>query len=104
MTAEQRTPGPWKVLGGNTIGTSYRPIATIDRGFTGDDKMDAETRANAAFIVMACNAHDDLLAACEALVMFSFSFDTRDQANGAYRGEVRNLQKQAIAAIAKATK
>lgn len=39
-------------------------------------------------------------AALEAVANFRFSFDKRDQENGAYRDEVRALKKNAIAALA----
>lgn len=61
-----RTPGPWAVqpldtYGGPgltiTGGADEVLVATIGLPF------DAEDSANFAFIVTACNAHDDLVAA-----------------------------------------
>ena len=70
MTEEQRTPGPW------IIGEQSGAILAKNAPPYGNAKFIAETvnrktalgRANAAFIVKACNAHDELVAACEALL------------------------------------
>jgi hypothetical protein len=45
-----------------------------------------------------------LRAVVERLVKFRFSFDPRDQSNGAYREEVRRLQRDAAAAQAKVSR
>jgi hypothetical protein len=79
------TPGPWSVedrraasLKNVRIVSGQVPIAEVSHvhqrdylgTFDGDhasaDQLDAIGLANAAFIVRACNAHEDLLAACEA--------------------------------------
>jgi hypothetical protein len=64
------TPTPWVALPtafneGFTISAQPSPVL---RGFTKQiafvgDKADEETKANAAFIVKAVNAHDELVAA-----------------------------------------
>jgi hypothetical protein len=73
----QRTPGPWYV---HTSADNYhvpvivsregRPVANDGNVLTLIVKFRAYNRyerANAAFIVRACNAHDDLLAALRSI-------------------------------------
>ena len=75
----EHTPLPWKKCGGAT--PQYMAIHSVDGYIVfgmADGMIDREnghpiltpdfvTQANnAAFIVRACNCHDDLLAACEA--------------------------------------
>lgn len=71
------TPRPWICLGlGDgredepiySSDTQQRPVATAHHW----DDYDWNALANAAFIVRACNAHDDLLAACKALVALDY--------------------------------
>lgn len=50
-----------------------RIICKMDR--VGQKPRDPESEANAAFIVRACNAHDDLLAACKAALADRFGAD-----------------------------
>ena len=58
-----RTAGPWEVKGRYVFGNNgNRTVA--DCGSNGSYEL---TEANAAFIVQACNAHDDLVAALRAL-------------------------------------
>lgn len=82
-TTAKHTRTPWKVLPdthkiGGHPNHLFRFIATAN--WTEDDGDFSTTgeiiakltdsqniAANASFIVRACNAHDDLLAACEAL-------------------------------------
>ena len=63
MTTEQatRTPGPWKTEGAQVLSDQCLYPVAICEGGTPD-----EGEANAAFIVRACNAHDDQVAALEA--------------------------------------
>jgi hypothetical protein len=70
----KHTPGPWQArqngkiitIDGDVNGSYYYGIAQInargdcDKGIP--SKLD---RANAEFIVRACNSHDDLLEACK---------------------------------------
>lgn len=87
---KKHTPLPWVCQGnivtkdGNTIARTpaYRPA-------------DEET-ANAAFIVRACNAHDDLVAVVEKLTRL---FAPRTEMSLHLKIEVWN---EAIAALAKA--
>ena len=58
---------------------------------------EAERRAEIAERKAA--AAEELAEACRAVVAFRFSFDKRNQDNGAYRDEVRGLQRSAKAAL-----
>lgn len=61
----ERTPGPWATnLTGDSIYQDIgagRTIATV----SGDGHQNYQRKANAALIVTACNAHDDLVKALE---------------------------------------
>lgn len=63
-----RTPSPWKIddcdFGNIVAGTRF--IARLGDEFDLDDQAEAD----AAFVVRACNAHDDLLAAAEEALEF----------------------------------
>lgn len=61
--------GTWRILRGSI------PVAIIE---TQDDPEEEERHA--AFIVRACNAHDALVAACEALIR------TIDATGGVFTG------------------
>lgn len=74
----QHTPGPWRAgqtSSGAFIEVTYtteqgvvEPIATCHQiSLPRSSDQRAQAKANAEFIVRACNAHDDLLAALEAL-------------------------------------
>ena len=75
-TAGPGTPLPWRLSepwgapnGGYTLEAVNAPgyIADVYAGHHPDDGVDADAgAANGAYIVRACNAHADLLAACEA--------------------------------------
>lgn len=104
----KHTPGPWRVsddeLGfgpydilADNRGWPNLGIATVVSGRFADHKLGTvglpaeECRANAEFIVRACNAHDDLLEVLLAL------YELRGQIN--YDSAI---WKDAIAAIQKA--
>ena len=64
----KRTPGKWWAERGNGTSSIHAP----DMGDRPFDDLIAFTyhehaAANAAFIVQACNSHDALVAACEAV-------------------------------------
>lgn len=69
MSDEQHTPTPWEVSG--DAGDYIRPagIRTAPLAMTLDSCTYGPIiyRANAEFIVNACNCHDELVAACEAI-------------------------------------
>ncbi len=62
----KHTPGPWTVSVGKKSRIMAREIILAE---CWDEvygpETQAESEANAAFIVRACNAHEDLLNACE---------------------------------------
>lgn len=71
----KHTPGPWKVskLDGRTInGKAYRNRAgnLVTPAIASIKERTGETEANAAFIVQACNCHDELVAALKMLIRF----------------------------------
>jgi len=65
----KRTPGPW-FLEDDCIRAKTSDSGTVSvavcRGW--DTRWEKEQKANAEFIVRACNAHDDLLAALEGFL------------------------------------
>lgn len=76
---QQHTPTPWTLKQGREIihefktkddayngGSSEWLVATVKEH--GDPTMSAEDRANAAFIVKACNHHAELVDALENLL------------------------------------
>ena len=75
---DKRTPGPWTVANnGFALGIlkyddegNYTVLARIPSYFVSDVEM----KANAEFIVRACNSHDELLTACEATAAWFSKF------------------------------
>ena len=51
------------------------------------------------YAARAINMHEKLVAFCSRIASFGFSFDSRDQANGAYRDAVRWLVRDADALL-----
>ena len=81
MSKAKHTPLPWKLwpAAKGDDGGSGRPMITDESGAAGvaqfiqrireyDRLYPKEAAANAEFVVRACNAHYDLLAACKAMV------------------------------------
>lgn len=106
------TPTPWWTLPTPTpgaapeiMGAGWRGGRRIAKVLYDRGSEDPEVHDNAAFIVTACNAHDDLLAACKALPLDAFpermgdcdAADFKDHA-GAFFAAMR----AARAALAKA--
>jgi hypothetical protein len=113
----EHTPIPWRICPDEdnpeqtlivTAESDPWVIAEMARGCDHYEKYSdiaqPEDDANAHFIVLACNLHDEMRRVLKELASFSFSFDPRDQANGAYRDAVRQLQRTARAVLAKAEK
>ncbi len=95
-TKTTHTPLPWEVgerIGDGSPVVTYqaRDIATVEN-YYGDGE------ANAELIVRAVNAHDDLLAACKALMK---QIEDHDPA-GCIEGKPYDRLAQARAAIRKA--
>jgi len=79
----KHTPIPWDWTGA-TIHTksgvddpALRIARVFDESHTDAVKNHEEANANAAFIVQACNAHDELLAACEDFVYAIEGYEKR---------------------------
>ena len=92
MTA-QRTPGPWLTREAFASHPTWHVL-----GPTGGCVASLARESNAAFIVRACNAHDDLLAALDVIAHAA-------EVGGISAGERKGLAmaaKIALAAIAKA--
>lgn len=105
------TPTPWTSGFGSTREGSYADIYTlpsaairaqgvrsvaIAKCHVHADKSDLESQiANAAFIVRACNAHDDLVALAQRIEKLSSSPLQRDYVPA-------EIQQMARAALAKA--
>ena len=80
MEKDLRTPGPWHVISDRARSVTLGLPTVVSIG-TDPDNLDgfdvpvrnkpngySEAKANAAFIVRACNSHDALVKALEALV------------------------------------
>lgn len=65
----QHTPTPWNVLSPKGTLCAWRIVSNDDCNvaFVAQRLSNAEADANAAFIVTACNAHDELVAALRNL-------------------------------------
>ena len=101
----QHTPVPWKLYSvGNTVSVHYGdgPAGGDDcivhwTGFDGSNVSLAKRKANAKFIVRACNSHDKLLAALESIMALEPSPDMPDRNQG-----IAEAQYYARAALAAA--
>lgn len=104
---EQHTPTPWRLVSGE-VWRDNTPIARMDRDF-GNGTTPEERDANADRIVLAVNCHDDLLAACKAIMALidtGYLVRNTDQDSDSdwamkQLGPVKDMQS-AQAAIAKA--
>jgi hypothetical protein len=76
----KHTPTPWVV---SAPGIITAPKAMQDIGHVCYTGTDGGTDANAAFIVRACNSHDDLVMALAKLVAEPGDPDYRAQARAA---------------------
>ena len=76
----KHTPTPWHSFGPiiHHNGQHVAHVVNNERHPDGDTGS-PEQRANAEFIVQACNSHDDLLAACKAVQRY---FDNMGPALG----------------------
>ena len=72
-----RTPGPWLYgeLSESIIGPRAAPVCDFDNARDTFSVPETEIAANAAFIVRACNAHDELVAALREIIA-AFDGDT----------------------------
>ena len=65
-----RTPGLWKVKFGPELASSpsYFSIESFEGRIADINNLASSTEANAAYIVKAVNAHEDLLEACRQAI------------------------------------
>lgn len=71
MSKVKRTPGPWTSLHRRVLAASdQKEMAACSALFVGHP----EACANAAFIVLACNTHDRLLAAAQVVLDYVDTF------------------------------
>ena len=92
------TPTPWLYLNSPYVFDSERNcIAVVDTDNASEKRMEA----NAAFIVKAVNAHDELVAVLKGLLACPSiaDVDSNDPEWGC--GETANAQSKARAALAK---
>jgi len=61
------------------------------------------SHAESEYAAHAINQHDKLVAMINRIATFGFSFDPRDQQNGAYRDAVRGIERDAKALLAEET-
>jgi len=87
----KHTPGPWIVRTSGEVGTADEMLASV---YPIEATRTEERRANAAFIVRACNSHDDLLAALEKIAA----------GDGYYGAQAREYKEIARSALAKINK
>lgn len=104
----EHTPTPWEMLPAYTNRNAY-PIGKLRNAgatkywdivgeATGIGGTEEEDKANASFIVRACNAHDELLAACKRTKALIESEYCGRLANTPFQGFINEVE----AAIAKA--
>lgn len=99
----KHTPGPWKVTDRFEISMDDGDVQPLVATVNADDASVSPEQAesDAAFIVHACNAHDDLLAAVElAEGWIDANRESEDTGEGQ---QARWILETMRAAIAKAT-
>ncbi|MFA5322565.1 MAG: hypothetical protein WC373_07795 [Smithella sp.] len=111
----EHTPTPWEKTicwpdSSSSVDVSENVICVKDNkgrviALCGHSQQE-EAEANAAFIVHACNAHDDLLAACKAFAEFQckYQIDTKNRfpGNDYWEEKAMKVVEMTINAIAKA--
>ena len=104
METPKHTPGPWKAVRDNSHLRlqQWDVYADNGRGKLLAEVLGDNAEANADFIVRACNAHDDLLAALRGLTNALFETGLATLPGDA-AFDVRRECDNALAAIAKAT-
>ena len=98
----KHTPVPYEILYETNVVKGNRVVANCG-GYSDNANPNTleDNKANAHFIVTACNAHADLLAACEAAEKFATHF--LDKPKKIYWSDLQNLLDELHPAIAKAT-
>ena len=98
----KHTPLPWHFY--NHMAGEYQEIFG-PHGPHHDDRLPIIGKANAEFIVRACNCYDDLLVACKALAEIFPETDMSEMDAADFKdraGETFDCAQHAKAAIAKA--
>jgi hypothetical protein len=98
------SPTPWKALPIGAVATAdeSRLIANFNACYPRNRQRRAEDHANAEFVVRACNAHDELLGAAEALLGALPADLSMLRAIGLDTAPLNLARLRAAAAIAKA--
>lgn len=106
MSAPKHTPLPWRTASALVMGQHSRAIVSALKGQVDiyNAPLTNETLANAEFIVRACNAHDELVAALKALMNPNGHLQARSGGcvPGPECGEYADHCRAARAALAKA--
>lgn len=104
-----RTPGPWADISSDSaslVSTGCKWVGCLAIDCTHSGATYSEDRANAAFIVTACNAYDKLVAALckflEAGVGNSTNFELQAEARKMARAALANNHARQEGAIAEA--
>lgn len=93
-----RTPGPWryfKEANGTRFHVTARATGTPGTSREDFAQVDIRHETDAAFIVAACNAHDELVAALREIEGYSGHYATQKNPS------IRAIQDIARAALAK---
>jgi hypothetical protein len=93
------TPTPWKVIGGTIILSGderKRWIGEVPPSASDFGDFE-EDRANARFIVIACNTHDELLVALKNLTQACWQADMDGDLSEHIDGSLLNAADSAIA-------
>jgi hypothetical protein len=102
VTPTPHSPLPWSVCG-TTLSPLYASVVTADGVEFMHDDDTLMSKADAEFIVRACNAHDELLAALKAVVdMFGPWHDDDCPADDTCDCSSKPIHDAINAAIAKA--
>ncbi len=64
----KHTKGKWEVMDEYFVACNSGVIAKTYLGVPASKKVEAKWKANADFIVRACNSHDELLEACKKAI------------------------------------
>lgn len=101
----EHTQGPWILeICGNIVGADGNRLVANTNGYSTNydvEKRVEESKANAEFIVRACNSHYELLEALE--IMLSVQYPIGDNTADDYQKLNKWKRDKARAAIAKAT-
>lgn len=94
QTTPAHTALPWRLMNGNEICANNKQETLIAEVF---DENEAEWKANAEFIVRACNSHYELLEHLRNIVEMARSVSANWE-NGNLAQSVRNLDRIATTA------